>query len=243
MSNQVYPQPGLDTVVTKENAESLNEIISVTDETVNQLKPWNRLDTLNSNIHGFNIKILLLGICFSLVFTRVYYMVLAFCIYLVLCKLAFLGSGNGRFQDLTGWRKRIVHMLSYICRFFLFSLGYYQIQRKFVTEEECYEIRKQFKEPVPEVGTAENEKVAQHNFDSTIVKNHPPFVVVCNHSAMVDPMVVVSELGLMSGVAKSDVAKFPLIGTVAKQLNTVSICSVYFVLTFVAIHREGNITC
>jgi 1-acyl-sn-glycerol-3-phosphate acyltransferase len=211
------------------------EIVTVGKSALKTLEPWKRFDLSETSFFLYIIKFIFLGLTLGLSTLRLTLLLLLTAFYGILAGISFLGTPkNSEFQDLTGWRRALMSTLPGLCKLFLFVVGGYSVKHNYITTEEMDALRAKYKiiansnsgfDEIVEQAVAGPRilKQADDNSWAISISDPPtdkePYIVVSNHISMLDPIVLITEFGMMSAVATADVLKYPLISTVAKQLQ------------------------
>ncbi len=202
------PLPGLES----------DDFVEVGKSAIKSLEAWQRHDLSTRSPILYYGKLFLYGILLS--FIRLQILTMLCVVFCILAGIAFLGMPKGsEFKDLVGWRRSIMETLPKFCRAFLFVAGVYKIERTYVTEEELKFVREKFPTQDDAVEYTTPTAGVEEALEAGDETQKQPHLIVCNHISMLDPVVVMAEFGVTSAVAAPDLLKYPLISTIAKQLQ------------------------
>ncbi|KAL0478005.1 lysophospholipid acyltransferase LPEAT [Acrasis kona] len=182
-------------------------MVEVVDQyTSEQHFPFQRDDNLYPSKKLFQTKFWIFGLILLICPLRLIGILTTLTVLMLLMKIAF-AFGPPNFEDLSAWRRWILSATPRMCRTVLWWFGVVKIRRYYVTQSELEEYRKEINAEEDDEGTEP-------------VPKKEACIVVSNHVSVFDAFTIIYELGLMSVVAKSDTANYPIIGFMLKKMNT-----------------------
>jgi lysophosphatidylcholine acyltransferase/lyso-PAF acetyltransferase len=115
------------------------------------------------------------------------------------------------YKDLQGWRRLFLDLLLlFSARILMYFIGIYNVQRHYVTQYELHQLQNKIRINKP----CEQEEIEP-------VQDHPPFLIVSNRVAAIDPIVITNEFGAVSLLCKRWIAGLPLIGDWARKISCI----------------------
>lgn len=140
------------------------------------------------------------------------------------------------YKDLQGWRRLLFDLSLLIsARMLLLVLGIYHIKRYYVTHQELKRLRhkiwleRNIEHASMDEKSCEYLEQKQENISDSSnplqlaneIDPQPPFFIVSNRVAAIDPIVLANEFGVVSIICKRWIASLPIVGDWARKISCI----------------------